>query len=222
MTAEGKAMSAKSHALGALLAIAALAPISAHASANTFQFYGNGPLTDEVSVAPTYIAGDLGVTIRAFDTTGKSLSLAIRRDGLGAYGGGLDAGEVDSLLGGPVEYLELTFNKEVKLNALGFSLWENGLFGPIDQATLSWGNQSLALGTNNDSGLLVKTFSWTGSAVPVGTVFKITSLGNLSAFRLAGIGATSAAVPEPTTFLLMGLGLAGVAFTARRTARKSA
>jgi hypothetical protein len=208
--------------LAATTALAVLTPMAAQASANTFQFYGNGPISETVSVAPTYITGDLGVTIRAFDTTGKSLALAIRFDGLGAYGGGLDVSEVDSLLGGPAEYLELTFNKEVKLNALGFSLWENGLFGPIDQAVLSWGSQSITLGTKNDSGLLVKTFDFSGASVPTGTVFKITSTGSLSAFRLAGIGATSAAVPEPTTFLLMGLGMAGVAYTARRAKRTAA
>ncbi|RZI67059.1 MAG: PEP-CTERM sorting domain-containing protein [Pseudomonas sp.] len=206
--------------LAAASALAVLTPMAAQAAANTFQFYGNGPLTDTVSVAPNYNAGNLGVTVRAFDTTGKSLALAIRFDGLGAFGGGLDTGDIDSLLGGPAEYLELTFSKAVKLNALSFSGWENGLFGPIDQATLSWGNQSLALGTNNDHGLLVKTFDFSGASVPAGTVFKITSTGNLSSFRLAGIGAT--AVPEPTTMLLMGLGLAGVAFTARRASRPAA
>lgn len=214
-------MFAKFQALAATAALAVLTPMASHAAADTFQFYGKGPLVDTVSVAPTYITGNLAVTVRAFDTTGKSLALAIRFDGLGAYGGGLDAKEIDSLLGGPAEYLELTFNKEVKLNALGFSLWENGLFGPIDQAVLSWGNQSLNLGTNNDGGLLVNTFSFAGATAPVGTVFKITSTGSLSAFRLAGIGATANAVPEPATMLMMGLGLAGVAFTARRSARKA-
>lgn len=213
-------MLAKSHVLGGVLALAALAPISAQASASTFQFYGNGPLTDEVSVAPTFINGSLAVTIRAYDDTGKLLSLAKRFDGLGAYGGGLDSTDVDSLFGGSAESLELTFNKAVKLDALGFSLWENGLFGPIDQATLTWGNQSFALGTNNDHGLLVNTFSWSGASAPTGTVFKITSVGSLSSFRLAGIGAT-AAVPEPTTVLLMGLGLAGIAFTARRASGRN-
>lgn len=212
-------MFAKSHALGGVLALAALAPISAQAAASTFQFYGNGPLTDEVSVAPTFINGSLAVTIRAYDDTGKALSLAMRFDGLGAYGGGLDSTDIDSLFGGSAESLELTFNKAVKLDALGFSLWENGLFGPVDQAKLNWGNQSLALGTNNDHGLLVNTFSWSGAAAPTGTVFKITSVGSLSSFRLAAIGAT--AVPEPTTALLMGLGLAGIAFTARRASHRN-
>jgi len=212
-------MFAKFQALAAA-ALTVMTPLAAHASANTFQFYGNGPLTDAVSVAPNYVSGNLGVTVRAFDTTGKSLSLAIRFDGLGAYGGGLDTTELDSLLGGPVEYLELTFSKAVTLNALSFSLWENGLFGPIDQAVLSWGNQSLNLGTNNDHGLLVKTFDFAGASAPAGTTFKITSTGNLSAFRLAGIGAT--AVPETTTVLMMGLGLAGVALTARRAKRTTA
>lgn len=212
-------MFAKLKTLVTVTAFAALlSPLAAQATADTFQFYGKGTLTDTVSVAPTYISGNLGVTVRAFDATGQSLSVAIRADGLGAYGGGLDATEIDSLLGGPVESLELTFNKAVSLNALSFSLWENGL----DNAALSWGNQSINLGTGNDHGLLVKTFDLSGLTVPTGTVFKITSSGNLSAFRLAGIGATAAPVPEPGTFALMGLGLAGVVFTARRAARKAA
>lgn len=204
-------MSIVKHVIGAML-IAAL-PLAAQATAPapTFDFYldGGSGLTDGVSTAPNFTSGALSVTVRALKSSGAAAQVADRWDGLGVSSGGLfEASEITD-----GEALTLTFNKVVTLSGLQFSQWENGLFGPLDKATLSWGSNSLILGTNNDGGLLVNTFALSGVS---GTTFTIRNTGGLlSSFRLAGISAT-AAVPEPGTYALMGLGLIGVGLLVRR------
>ncbi|HET8869098.1 MAG TPA: PEP-CTERM sorting domain-containing protein [Aquabacterium sp.] len=196
----------------AALLLAASAPAWAATTAN-FDFYlDGGPLIDHVSSAPTYNVGTVGVTIRAYDGSGKLVSVADRFDGLGVLSGGLDAGEINrSLFGGTGERLELTFNQSVQMNSISLSQWDNTpLIG--DGASLSTGGTSISLGSKNDNGLLVKTF--TLSSNPAGTVFNLQATGAGTAFRLAGMNVT--AVPEASSFALMGLGLAGMGLTLRR------
>ncbi|MBI2734117.1 MAG: PEP-CTERM sorting domain-containing protein [Aquabacterium sp.] len=200
-----------------LLALAIVAPLSAHATVpnSTFQFYFEGPFFDEVSRAPTFVAGDLGVTIRAYNGSGQQIDVDKRWDGIGATSGFLEPGEVNSsLFANPGEKLVLSFNKAVKLGSLRFSMWENDyLFNKFDHATVSWAGGSKLLSTNNDNGLILKTFDM-GNVVS--NTFTIQATGNLTSFRLAGINAVAAPVPEPTTYALMGLGLVGLALVKRR------
>lgn len=196
--------------IAAVFCVCGLAGQSAQATfgpAPTFDFYAHGgPVLDQTSTAPHFIAGDLDLTVKAFVGSTQAL-VDLRWDGLGVTTNSFfNTGEITQ-----GETLQLSFNKAVTLSGLGFSLWDNGLFDSLDHATLSWGGKSLALG-NSDTIGLVNVFKLNNV---VGTTFTLTGTGLLSHFRLAGIQAQ--AVPEPATWGLMALGLAGVAAVRRRT-----
>ncbi|MDO9292965.1 MAG: PEP-CTERM sorting domain-containing protein [Hydrogenophaga sp.] len=209
-----------------LIALAAVAPLSAHATVpnSTFQFYKEGPLFDHVSSAPNYNAGALAVTIRAYNGAGSQVDVSQRWDGVGVSSGFLEPGEINSgltipFLGTkPGEKLVLSFNQAIKLDSLRFSMWENDyLFNNFDHATVTWDGGSKSLSNSNDNGLLLKTFAM-GNVTT--TSLTIQATGGLSSFRLAGINATAAAVPEPTTYALMGLGLLGLGLARRKQTAK--
>lgn len=194
----------------AVMALAA--PLAAYATtpSNTIEF-GFTRLFDQVSVAPTFVSGDLGVTVRGYNSSNQQKDVSIGLKGIGVTSGFLEAGEINSsLFNSPGEYITLTFNKEVQLTKLTFALWEDG----FDKAILSWNGRSMELFKGN-TGILFDTFSLSGVT---GTTFKIQATGAFSSFRLEGLSAV-AAIPEPSTYALMGLGLVGIAAAARRQRR---
>lgn len=211
-------MSFAKHAIA--LAFSAVLPVAAHATvpSSTFNFYFDGAVFDTVSTAPSYVSGNLQLTVRAFDASGKALQVSSDFTGLGATSGGfLESGGLNagSLFGGaPGEYLTLTFNKAVNVSSVRLSGWSDGVLGlGAESGTFTAGTKSFALGSNNDHGLLLTTFATTGAT---GTVFKLQATGK-SEFRLGGLNVT-AAVPEPGSYALMALGLVGIGLVARRRA----
>lgn len=192
-----------------LVAALSLAPALAMATTPTFDFYleGGSGIFDAVSNSPSYSSSGIGLTVTAKKSSGAAAQVADRWDGLGVVSGGLfEASEITS-----GESLTFTFNQTVSLTGLQLSQWE-GLF---DDATLTMGSKVIDLGKMSSSGLLVSEFSFSNLT---GTQFTIKADGLLSSFRLAGV-TVAAAVPEPGTWALMGLGLAGLAAVrARRRA----
>ena len=191
---------------------ASMAPTLALATVSTtnptFDFYkSGGSLIDGVSNSPSFVAGNIGLTVTARKSNGSAAQVADRWDGLGVVSGGfLEASEITA-----GESLVLTFNKAVNLTGLEFSMWE-GLF---DDATLSVGSKTIDLGNMNGSGLIVSQFSFNNLS---GTQFIIKGEGLLTSFRLAGVSVT-AAIPEPGTWALMALGLAGIGLASARRRR---
>lgn len=219
------------------LAIALLAPMGASAEVgvpeSTFRlFYDNGT-TPAGSGKPllydnlTYKSGDLSMTFQAFDGAGKKISVSQQSGGIGA----LDQGDFDDYpgLGYPTvasagEYLTVTFNKAVRINSLTMSDWAWNLQANIgDNAALLWDGGAPRFMTNNISGYLagsrqdVVWFDMPSDAISDTFTLRSIPRGERLGFFLAGINVTAVTpVPEPATYALMGLGLAGILLMKRR------
>lgn len=188
----------------ALVLAAFSAPLFAQATNSTNTEFDFGQLFTSTSNAPTFTEAGITLTVRGFNNSNQQKSVSEGLGGLGVTSSFLDSSAIS---GG--EYLTLTFSEQVSLSSLDFGEWANG----IDKAILSWGGNALTL-SNSNNGLFSSVFDLTGVT---GSTFKLQSSGSLTSFKLDALSiAPVAAIPEPSTYALMGLGLVGIAFAARR------
>jgi PEP-CTERM motif len=178
-----------------------------HDSDTTFDFHAE-TLKGKTASSLSFSEDGVGLTVKAL-VNGTPGLVDFGFEGLGVSS--------KSLLNlGPVtkgESLQLVFNQTVTLDKLILSEWT----GLLDHATLSWGTQSVSLGSGH--GIVLKTFDLSNA---VGTQFTLSGLGALTGFRLAGLqlASTSGVVPEPGTWALMGLGLVGIAAVNQKRRRQ--
>jgi len=182
---------------------------------STFAFGATAALAGKNLPFSSYTAGNLGLRIEAFSSAGKPASVNLGSQGLGVNTGLWDAGALNSTaLQSPGDVLWLTFSEPVVLSSVLLSGWDNGLLA--DHATLSWGGGGSIDLDCNDQGL-IKVFALSGA---VGTSFKLQAVGALSSFRLAGVNASAASIPEPDALALLGLGLGALAWVGRRAGQR--
>jgi hypothetical protein len=203
-----------------LLATATVLSLAASgAHAESFNFYQSKTLSNLVDTNSSVInvtSGSIGLALSAVSTN-SGAKVARRWDGVGVNSGLGDPGDLNSSLLGS-DTLLLTFNKAVSLNSIGFSSWDNGLFGVgADKVSITTGGQTYSLSLNNGKSPIT-TFDLNGLALS-GQSFLIKAQGLTSSFRLASLNVT--AVPEAGTSAMLGLGLAGIALAARRKSRKA-
>lgn len=208
-------------AIAASLALAA--PLAAQANIQTdttgsgtyFDFYDGSLLNvlDSTTDAFKATVGGIGLTITAVSTS-DTAKVARNGFGIGVKGSLLEAGELNSgLLGAAGDGLLLSFSEAVTLNAVGMSLWENGLLLPLDKASITSNGIKYNLSNSmNNGGIPVTTFSLGSGQMPASRTFLLSAEGDLSAFRLAGLKvAAVSAVPEAPTHAMLLLGLGGLA-----------
>ncbi|MDX9843533.1 MAG: PEP-CTERM sorting domain-containing protein [Aquabacterium sp.] len=184
--------------LKTLAAVALAATLPALAQAADFNLAGSSGTT----ATATFSSGGIGLNVTAGKGTSQ-VDVTYSSGGLGVSTGLFDAPGI-----GDNEYLTLTFSQAVNLTALRLAEWDIP-----DNATLSWAGGSRNLVGDG----IVSTDTESLSGV-VGQVFRLEATSGLTTFRLNGLTAV-AAVPEPSTYALMGLGLVGIAAMRRRRAR---
>lgn len=203
-----------------LAAVAALSLAASGVHAATFNFYQSkswNNLTDTLSTSVTTNSGGIGLTLSAVSTS-SGAKVAQKWDGIGVKSSTLDGNDLNSSLLGS-DTLLLTFNQIVTLSSIGFSSWDNGIFGVgADKVSITTGGKTITL-SSNDGKSPITTFNLASLSGLTGQSFLIKAQGATSTFRLANLNVSP--VPESGTAAMLGLGLAGIALVARRQSRKA-
>lgn len=181
------------------IAVASLIAANA-ANAADFNFAGGGSGS---TAFLGFSSGGIGLTVNVTGyTPGSNLDVTVSGNGLGVNAGLLDFPGI-----GNNESLTLTFSQVVNLTSLRLAEWDIP-----DRATLSWSGGSINL---VGDGLVSTDIEALNNAVS--NVFTLKGASTFTTFRLNGLTAV-AAVPEPSTYAMMGLGLVGIGMVARRRA----